>query len=84
MYNLCSQHLQSLNSIQQKTLCSTAAQRYVPDARPGAARQTWIRLAKFSMTLLHSSLGMALMAAVMAALRSGMVWGLCSYTLSLR
>ena len=33
MYNLCSQHLQSLNSV-QKTLCSTAAQRYVPDAPP--------------------------------------------------
>ena len=41
-------------------------------------------LAKFPMTLLHSSLRMALMAIVMATLRYGMVWGLCSYTLSLR
>jgi len=31
---------------------------------------------KFSMTLPHSSLGIALIAAVIAAFRSGIVWGL--------
>ena len=36
------------------------------------------------MTLPHSSLGIALIAAVIAAVRSGIVWGLLPYTLSLR
>jgi len=36
------------------------------------------------MTLPHSSLGIALIAAVIGAFRSGIVWGLLPYTLSLR
>ena len=32
MYSLCSQHMQSFNFCATKFLCSTAAQRYVPDA----------------------------------------------------
>ena len=44
----------------------------------------WIRRAKFLMTLLHSSFGIALVAVVIAAFRSGIVWGLLPYTLSLR
>ena len=36
------------------------------------------------MTLPHSSLGIALIAAVIAAFRSGIVWGLLPYTMSLR
>jgi len=32
----------------------------------------------------HSSLGIALIAALIAAFRSGIVWGLLPYTLSLR
>jgi len=39
--------------------------------------------AKFSMTLPHSSLGIALIATVIAAFRSGIVWGLLPYTLVL-
>jgi len=35
------------------------------------------------MTLPHSSLGIALIAAVITAFRSGIVWGLLPYTLSL-
>jgi len=44
----------------------------------------WIWRAKFSMTLPHSSLGIALIVAVIAAFRSGIVWGFLPYTLSLR
>jgi len=47
-------------------------------------RHIWIRRAKFSMTLPHSFLGIALIATVIAAFRSGIVWGLLPYTLSLR
>jgi len=36
------------------------------------------------MNLPHSSLGIALIAAVIATFRSGIVWGLLPYTLSLR
>ena len=43
---------------------------------PRRCRHTWIRRAKFSMTLPHSSLGMALIAAVIAAFRSGILWRL--------
>ena len=43
-------------------------------------RHIWIRRAKFLMTLPHSSPGIALI----AAFRSGIVWGLLPYTLSLR
>jgi len=39
---------------------------------------------KFSMTFPHSSIGIALIAAGIAAFRSGIVWGLLPYTLSLR
>ena len=46
-------------------------------------RHIWIRRAKFSMTLPHSYLGIALIAAVIAAFKSGIVWGLLPYTLSL-
>jgi len=42
---------------------------------PRRCRHIWIRRAKFSMTLPHSSLGIALIAAVIAAFRSGIVWG---------
>ena len=51
---------------------------------PRRCRHIWIRREKFSMTLPHSSLGIALIAAVIAAFRSGTVWGLLPYTLSLR
>ena len=51
---------------------------------PWHCRHIWIRWAKFSMILPHSSLGIALIAAVIAAFRSGLVWGLLPYTLSLR
>ena len=47
---------------------------------PRRCRHIWIRRAKFSMTLPHSSLGIALI----AAFRSGIVWVLLPYTLSLR
>ena len=49
-----------------------------------ALQAIWIRRAKFSMTLPHSSLGIALIVAVIAAFRSGIVWGFLPYTLSLR
>ena len=51
---------------------------------PRRCRHIWIRRAKFSMTLPHSALGIALIAAVIAAFRSGIVWGLLPYPLSLR
>ena len=51
---------------------------------PRPYRHIWIQDAKFSMTLPHSSLGIAPIAAVIAAFRSGIVWGLSPYTLSLR
>ena len=51
---------------------------------PRRCRHIWIRPAKFLMTLPRSSLGIALIAAVIAAFRSGIVWGLLPYTLSLR
>jgi len=51
---------------------------------PRRCRHVWIRWAKFLMTLPHSSLGIALIAAVIAAFMSGTVWGLLPYILSLR
>ena len=42
---------------------------------PQRCRHISIRRTKFSMTLPHSSLGLALIAAVIAAFRSGIVWG---------
>ena len=51
---------------------------------PRRCRHIWIRREKFSMTLPHSSLGIAFIAAVIAAFRSGIVWGLLPYTLSSR
>jgi len=51
---------------------------------PRRCRHIWIQRTKFSMTLPHSSLGIALIAAVIDAFRSGIVRGLLPYTLSLR
>ena len=51
---------------------------------PRRWRHTCIRRAKLSMTRTHSSLGISLIFAVIAALSSPIVWGLFSYTLSLR
>ena len=51
---------------------------------PRRCRHIWIRRANFSMPLPHSSLGIPLIGAVIAAFRSGIVWGLLPYTLSLR
>jgi hypothetical protein len=47
-------------------------------------RHTCIRHAKLSMTHTHFSLGISLIFAVIAAFSSPIVWGLFSYTLSLR
>ena len=76
MFNLCSQHVQSINSVQQKFFVLQPFKDMF-QMRPRRCRQTWIRQAKFPLE-------MGLMAIVMAALRSGMVWGLCLHTLSLR
>ena len=48
------------------------------------ALQAHLDPAKFSMTLPHSSLGVGVIAALIAAFRSAIVWGLLPYTLSLR
>ena len=78
--SLCSRHLQSLKSVLQQKLCFTGAQKMCSKWAPRCCRHIWIRRAKFSMTLPHSSLGIALIAAFMSAI----VWGLLPYTLSLR
>ena len=51
---------------------------------PRSCRRIWIWRSKFSITLPHSSIGIAHIAVVIAAFRSGIVWGLLPYTLSLR
>ena len=51
---------------------------------PWRCRHTWIRQAKLSMTLMHSSLGITVIVAVIADFMSGIAWGLLIYTLSLR
>ena len=51
---------------------------------PQRWRHTCIRHAKLSMTRTHFSLGISLIFAVIAAFSSPIVWGLFSYTLSLR
>ena len=51
---------------------------------PWRWRHTCIRRAKLSMTRTHSSYGISLIFAVIAAFSSPIVWGLFSYTLSLR
>ena len=56
MYNLCSQHLQNFNFVQQKFFVLQPLKDLF-QIRPRRCRQTWIRLAKFPMTLLLSSLG---------------------------
>ena len=81
--SLCSRHLQSFKSLPQNSLfhwCSKMCSKWAPRR----CRHIWIRRAKFSMTLPHSSLGIAFIAAVIAAFRSGIVWGLLPYTLSSR
>ena len=51
---------------------------------PRRWRRTCTHRAKLSMTLTHSSLGICLIFPVIAAFSSPIVWGLFSYTLSLR
>ena len=78
--SLCSRHLQSFKCVLQKLFVSLALKKMCSKWAPRRCRHIWIRRAKFSMTLPHSSLGIALI----AAFRSGIVWGLLPYTLSLR
>ena len=78
--SLCSRHLQSYKSVLQKLFVSLALKKVCSKRAPRRCTHIWIRRAKFSMTLPHSSLGIALI----AAFRSGIVWGLLPYTLSLR
>ena len=54
MYNLCSQHLQNFFSVQQKLFVLQPLKNLFQILL--RCRQTWIRLAKFPMTLLLSSL----------------------------
>ena len=78
--SLCSRHLQSFTSVLQKLFVSLALKKMCSKWAPRRCRHIWIRRAKFSMTLPHSCLGIALIAALIAAFRSGLL----SYTLSLR
>ena len=76
--SLCSRHLQSFKSVLQKLLVSLASKNVLQIVSP--ALQAHLDPA----TLPNSSLGIAFMAAVIAAFRSGILWGLLTYTLSLR
>jgi hypothetical protein len=55
-----------------------------PKWQPRRWRHTCIRRAKLSMTRTHSSYGISLIFAVISAFSSPIVWGLFSFTLSLR
>ena len=79
MYNLCSQRLQSLNSVNHK-LFGLQPLKHIFQMSPLALQADLDSPGKGP----SSSLGKALVAAVVATLWSGMVWGLCSYTLSFR
>ena len=78
--SLCRRHLHSFKSVLQILFVSLVLKKWAPQC----CRHIWIRRAKFSITLPHSSLGIALIVDVIAAFRSRIVWGLLPYTLSLR
>ena len=76
MYNLCSQHLQNFNSVQQKLFVPQPLKDMF-QMRPPALQADLDLPGKVP----SSSLGMALMAAVIAALRSCQGWsGGCAHT----
>ena len=81
--SLCSRHLQGFKSVLQKLFVSLALKKCAPNELPGAAG-TFGSGAQSSRWPPHSSLGIAFIAAVIAAFRSGIVWGLLPHTLSLR
>ena len=56
-----------------KNVCFIDTQKICSRFAPPRCRHTWTRRAKFWITLTHSSLGIALILAVIAALRSGIV-----------
>jgi hypothetical protein len=75
---------QSFSHLSQFAYNFYVLSKMCPKWHPRRWRHTCIRRAKLSMTRTHSSYGISMIFAVIAAFSSPIVWGLFSYTLSLR